>query len=221
MTLLPTADERQASAHAALSPETIYRIVRDGASSRGRADSFTTHVLACALTVGVIETHEHGKSLSYALGLERKSLDLLTSEWTPGARRLFELDEAPQRICLDEEEAQLHDLLSRFKANDSPLCGWIVSIVARRAMSPRHLWQDLGLLERGELTRLMNEWFPALAAANVDNMKWKKFFYRQLCELEGFSLCASPTCRECGDFDHCFGAEDGTSLLARLRLSSR
>lgn len=220
MSILTPADEKTAGAHLALSPESIYQIVKEGASSRGRAHSFTTHALACALTVGLIEAQQHGKNLSDTLGLDRTALDLLTTQWTPGARRLFDLDEARRHICLDEEETQLHDLLSRFRADDSPLGGCFVSIVARRAMYPRHLWQDLGLLERTELTRLMNEWFPALAAANVHNMKWKKFFYRQLCELEGFSLCATPSCRECGDFDHCFGAEDGTSLLARLRLSA-
>jgi nitrogen fixation protein NifQ len=83
-------------------------------------------------------------------------------------------------------------------------------------MEPRHLWQDLGLFERNELTRLMKERFSALAAANLHNMKWKKFFYRQLCASEGFSLCAAPTCRECGDFENCFGEEDGVSLLARI-----
>ncbi len=48
-------------------------------------------------------------------------------------------------------------------------------------------------------------------------MKWKKYFYRRLCELEGFTLCTAPSCRECCDFDRCFGAEHGESLLARSR----
>ena len=28
--------------------------------------------------------------------------------------------------------------------------------------------------------------FPTLAAGNTKNMKWKKYFYRKLCEAEGF-----------------------------------
>jgi nitrogen fixation protein NifQ len=51
-------------------------------------------------------------------------------------------------------------------------------------------------------------------------MKWKKFFYRSLCELEGFVLCASPSCRECSDFHDCFGDESGESALARLADAS-
>ncbi len=166
--------------------------------------------------MGLIESRETGEPISTALGLDRASLADLINQWTPGARELLDLAQEPESISLDEEEEQLHRLLSQYRAANSTLCSWITSIVARRAMSPRHLWQDLGLLERAELTRLMNEWFPALAAANTDNMKWKKFFYRKLCEHEGFSLCAAPTCRECGDFDNCFGDEDGVSALARL-----
>jgi nitrogen fixation protein NifQ len=44
-------------------------------------------------------------------------------------------------------------------------------------------------------------------------MKWKKFFYRCLCEMEGFSLCAAPSCAECSDYAACFGEETGVGRL--------
>ncbi len=196
--------------------EQIYRAIRSAPTNLAAADPFTAHVLACAITIGLTEALEEGGALSFSLGLDRASLEALTAQWAPGARHFFALHAEPHERVLDEEETQLYELLARFKSDTTPLCSWIVSIVARRAMSPRHLWQDLGLIDRSELTKLMAQWFPALTAANIDNMKWKKFFYRKLCELEGFSLCAAPTCRECGDFDNCFGAEDGVSMLARL-----
>ena len=34
---------------------------------------------------------------------------------------------------------------------------------------------------------------------------------------EGFSLCTTPICSDCDDFEHCFGSEDGESMLARQR----
>ena len=106
--------------------------------------------------------------------------------------------------------------------------GWLVSMLARRCMSPNHLWQDLGLSSRGDLNRLMRERFPALAARNTQNMKWKKFFYRCLCEMEGFSLCAAPSCAECSDYTACFGDREQPKLpnaprrapLKRLNLLS-
>ena len=53
----------------------------------------------------------------------------------------------------------------------------------------------------------MARWFPGLARKNVQDMKWKKFLYRQLCEREQLLICKSPTCAECSDYDLCFGAE--------------
>jgi nitrogen fixation protein NifQ len=89
--------------------------------------------------------------------------------------------------------------------------------VARRAQRPNHLWQDLGLGNRRELSRLMNQHFRPLAVRNTADMKWKKFLYRTICRDEGFSLCTAPSCSECNDFEACFGEESGESFLARAR----
>jgi nitrogen fixation protein NifQ len=216
MNMLAPTHELIAGASSAPPAETVYLAIQAESTPRGRAEPFTAHVLACTLTMAIVEAYETGGTLSTGLGLNRTEIESLTAQWAPAARRFFDLAAEPEHVLLDEEETQLHQLLTRFASDSAPLTGWIASIVTRRAMAPRHLWQDLGLLERAELTRLMKDWFPTLAEANVANMKWKKFFYRQLCELEGFSLCAAPTCRDCDDFDNCFGAEDGASALARL-----
>jgi nitrogen fixation protein NifQ len=39
-------------------------------------------------------------------------------------------------------------------------------------------------------------------------MKWKKFFYKQLCEREGVNACKAPSCAACDDYSKCFGSED-------------
>jgi nitrogen fixation protein NifQ len=80
--------------------------------------------------------------------------------------------------------------------------------------------QDLGLTNRGELSRLMQRHFALLARRNTQDMKWKKFFFRMICRDEGYRLCAAPCCSECSDFNACFGDESGESLLARVRLQS-
>jgi nitrogen fixation protein NifQ len=90
-------------------------------------------------------------------------------------------------------------------------------LVARRATRPNHLWQDLGLMNRGELSGLMQRHFAQLASRNTQDMKWKKFFYRMICREEGFRLCVAPSCSECADFNGCFGDESGESLLTRVR----
>jgi len=79
--------------------------------------------------------------------------------------------------------------------------------VAACCMGENHLWQDMGLGSRDELSVLMKKYFRPLFDTNVSDMKWKKFFYRKICEREGFMLCKSPTCGECADYRKCFGPE--------------
>ncbi len=94
---------------------------------------------------------------------------------------------------------------------------YLAAMIARRCKFPHHLWQDLGLRNRGELSRLMQRHFTTLAARNSNDMKWKKFLYRLVCRSEGFSLCVAPVCSDCNEFANCFGAEDGEAILARMR----
>jgi NifQ len=40
-------------------------------------------------------------------------------------------------------------------------------------------------------TAALQTHFPTLAAKTIGDMKWKKFFYRQLCERAGIPICKS------------------------------
>jgi nitrogen fixation protein NifQ len=84
----------------------------------------------------------------------------------------------------------------------------VAHLVATACMANDHLWQDMGLPDRAALSRLLAEHFPALAARNTGNMKWKKFFYKQLCERQGVHACRSPSCAACLDYERCFGSEE-------------
>jgi len=62
---------------------------------------------------------------------------------------------------------------------------------------------------RAELSALIRAHFGSLATLNVRDMKWKNFFYKQICEREGFHACRVPRCEDCCDQARCFGPEDG------------
>ena len=187
------------------------RAAQTAKSDEGEA--FDDHVFACVLAAALGEREESGAALTDALGLPRGELAALHEARFPLAAEPPPLEGAPDPRLFDEEEL-LRELLSGARADDDAACAWLVAIVARRAMRDDHLWQDLGLFNRAELSRLLARHFPALHAANADNMRWKKYFYRHLCELDGFSLCAAPHCSVCADFASCFGDEDGLSRLA-------
>lgn len=80
-------------------------------------------------------------------------------------------------------------------------------VIAAGCMASDHLWHDLGLWQRADLTALMRRNFPSLAARNVRDMKWKRFLYKQLCEAEGIYTCRAPSCEVCTDYHACFGPE--------------
>jgi len=95
---------------------------------------------------------------------------------------------------------------SRAGVDDSEV--WLAEIIAAACMGMDHLWQDMGLWARSELSELMHRNFPALAARNDRDMKWKKFLYKQLCEQQGIYVCRAPSCDVCSDYAVCFGPED-------------
>lgn len=106
------------------------------------------------------------------------------------------------------ERAELLELLLTYRAPSVPSAPWMAQIVASGCMASDHLWHDLGLWNRAELTALMQRNFPELAARNVYDMKWKRFLYKQLCEADGLAVCRAPSCGVCVDYADCFGAED-------------
>jgi nitrogen fixation protein NifQ len=176
-------------------------------------EAFDDHVFACALSAALADQVATGLALTEGLGLTRAETAALFAARFPLRAAPLCLERAPDPVRAMEEDL-LRDLLASYCAHPGEQSGWLAAILARRAMRDDHLWQDLGLFSRGELGRLLQRHFPTLHAGNANNMRWKKFFYRRICELEGFSLCAAPHCSVCVDFASCFGDEDGLSRLA-------
>jgi len=146
-------------------------------------------------------------SLPPGLGLaERDFAELLTRHFprTELVLRTIEVVDDPRALERDD----VLGLLLEHRANRSMSEQWMAEIVTTACMANDHLWQDLGLWSREYLSRLMKQNFPALAAKNVHDMKWKKFLYKQLCEQEGINACRAPSCEYCTDYLKCFGPEE-------------
>ena len=108
----------------------------------------------------------------------------------------------------EDERVDLTDLMWLYRARDHASVLWITQAVVAGCMGNDHLWQDLRLWSRGDLSTLMRRNFPALANKNNRDMKWKKFLYKQLCLQEGIYACRAPSCEVCIDYAACFGIED-------------
>jgi nitrogen fixation protein NifQ len=151
-----------------------------------------------------------GGALPYGLGLEPEPFNALLARHFPGLPRLNTPYRPPP--CWDprllEEQEELINLLSLHRAGQDDSESGLSVIIATGCMANDHLWEDLGLWSRRDLSDLMVRNFPTLAARNDRDMKWKKFLYKQLCEQEGVYLCRAPSCAVCRDYGYCFGPEE-------------
>ncbi|WP_374317077.1 nitrogen fixation protein NifQ [Aquabacterium sp.] len=111
------------------------------------------------------------------------------------------------QAMLADEIADVARLLQEYAADDSPTTRMLIARIAECSMGPNHLWQDLGLTDRAELNTLMQRHFPALKARNSQNMRWKKFLYREICERAQVLICKSPHCESCEEVSVCFAPE--------------
>jgi len=106
------------------------------------------------------------------------------------------------------EKEDLVNLLRQYSKPDTLEVEWIIAIIVAGCLGSDHLWQDLGLWTRTQLSAMLHYNFPELAAKNTQDMKWKKFLYKQLCEAEGLYLCRAPSCNVCIDYPKCYGSEE-------------
>jgi len=180
-------------------------------------DPFDRHVIACIFAIAAREAASGG-TLCSGLGMSGPDLRSVIEETFPTMLSMLIPMGLDGDVACMEDERCVRELLRRFRSRAGAVNTLLTTLIARRAGRPNHLWQDLGLANRGELSSLMMRHFAPLARRNTQDMKWKKFFYRMICREDGFSLCVAPTCSECKDFETCFGDESGESLLARAGL---
>jgi nitrogen fixation protein NifQ len=172
------------------------------------------HVQGCVLSLAVCDAQRERRPLGACVGLGGDDLVLLVSRYFPHAQRLLERFDSRQRPPMTQVEASLRELLEGQTTAGTRLQLELAAIIARRSQRQNHLWQDLGLAARAELSELMRRHFAPLARRNHGNMRWKKYFSRQLCADGTATVCIAPSCGECDDAGSCFGEERGETLLS-------
>jgi nitrogen fixation protein NifQ len=174
---------------------------------------FDRHVLASILAVAATEPG----GIAANAGLGPAELARLMSQWFPAASAIV-AGWCRDAVAVEDDEAvMVRDMLLMQRSTTGDVGRWLAAMVARRVIEPNHLWEDLGLCDRSELSRLLSRHFAPLAVRNTGNMRWKRFFYRMLCEQDGFVMCSTPVCSDCNDFNVCFGDESGESRMAARR----
>ena len=148
-------------------------------------------------------------ALPHGLGLEKDDFYQLVNYYFPSLIIGFG---APSKMTFDESRLPEREELERLLGNHqdkSQAVGdlWLKVLVAGLNGSD-HLWEDMGFDHRGELSKFITDFFPQLSIKNTQNMKWKKFVYKQMCIAEEIGYtCRAPSCEVCADYDQCFVTE--------------
>lgn len=158
-----------------------------------------------------------------ALGLSWARYTALLAQHFPGAEsQTCVCGETCREGCRPlrgDEFQDLVELLLSHRSHEDDATEWLAYAIASACMGGNHLYQDMGLPNRQALSELLKEHFTLLFEKNSGNMKWKKFFYKQLCDQVQVRVCQAPSCQVCNDYFNCFGPEDD-SFPASLTASA-
>ncbi|RQH07127.1 nitrogen fixation protein NifQ [Paraburkholderia dinghuensis] len=110
---------------------------------------------------------------------------------------------SPHRLFVSELCALLlqHDRTAATNPADSRC---LATIIATACLRPDHLWRDLGLSGRDDVTNIFERHYPDLIERNVNGLRWKKFLPQEVALANGRAITFAPGCPGCEDFQHCY-----------------
>lgn len=120
----------------------------------------------------------------------------------------------PTALNRQMEVDDLRSFLLSHRSSTAKEPVWLANMIAVGALGEDHLWQDLGLSGREDVSFILKTHFTDLFNKNTGDMKWKKFFYKQLCDLDEIKVCKAPSCSVCSHYSNCFGPEEAGQIAA-------
>jgi len=142
-----------------------------------------------------------------ALGLGHEAFAALMTRHFPGVPISHALPEQPLADA-PPFVGELIALLLQFDHPTTPAdaadARCLATLLAAACLRPDHLWRDLGLSGRDDVTDLLTRHYPALVARNTGNLRWKAFLAQEVALAHGRPPGPAPGCPGCEDFGHCF-----------------
>jgi nitrogen fixation protein NifQ len=143
------------------------------------------------------------------LGLSSTELAALFARHFPGRPALVPENSQPASSLPREHArfvATLQALLLQYVNPhvDHADAACLATIIAHACLRPDHLWRDLGLSGREEVSAMLTRFFPSLVGRNVRELRWKKFLAQELALSEGREPGPAPGCPGCEDYGFCF-----------------
>ncbi|SHJ90033.1 nitrogen fixation protein NifQ [Malonomonas rubra DSM 5091] len=158
---------------------------------------------------------QEGGIMTNRLGLKSTDVDKILAIYFPGFDRRKVTSSEPQPkqtpppgINPDVLSILLSHVPCDQAGRKAHLAELLAKAIACRAALPGHLWVSMGLLKRPQLTAAIRRHLPTLALANNKGMRWKRYLFKQACDMNGGVMCKSPNCADCSDYHLCFAPEN-------------
>lgn len=148
---------------------------------------------------------------AWTLGLTQPSYLAMLAHCLPElleAESLTAADQARLRANTPADFQLLASLLfAHSSAGVDPLhADWMARTIAAACFGSRHLWEDLGLSGRDEVSFLLKHYFSTLHDLNIQRLKWKHFLFKELGLQRNQPGLRPPTCERCNHYPLCFPA---------------
>ena len=143
------------------------------------------------------------------LGVPQNALDALFKRHFPNIAKPPRIPALPATLPASAHADFLSALAALLQTHANPSTNeddtrCIAAIVAHACLRPDHLWRDLGLSGRDDVTSMLERYFPTLVIRNTASLRWKKFLARELALARGTEPGPAPGCPGCEDFGYCF-----------------
>ncbi|WP_234819021.1 nitrogen fixation protein NifQ [Cupriavidus metallidurans] len=178
---------------------------------------------------GVLESACAGRLPRFAqwLGLPPDAFRHMLDHCFPGAAQAGWAPDVPPQAP-DSLPCEFADLVEMLEDGCTPgaagtlvpLVHWAAHALACGCFGHTHLWQDMGLSGRDDVSALLRQVFWPVFAANTTDMKWKKFFYHRVCERLDIHPCPEPSCEGCDHYAACHGAESAIESVIESAIES-
>jgi nitrogen fixation protein NifQ len=205
-----SADMSDEPDHHAVSQATCYVLAAPGDTRVARSMAAW---LAAAKDAASADTQLFAKLIAEREARnELALLGVASSMWHALMQRHFSNAQAwtPAHLLIDDDRANfvdtLHAVLMQHASSavDTNDARCLATIVTHACLRPDHLWRDLGLAGRDEVTWMLTRYFPTLVALNTGNLRWKKFLAQQRAFSLGIEPGPAPGCPGCEDYRVCF-----------------
>lgn len=169
------------------------------------------HELMIQAIRGTLRNAQDGEIplFAWTLGMEQTPYQTMLAQCWPESVKAFPFTtKQHQRLrrTTPPDFVLLADLIDAHR--DTTLqalhAGWLARAMAAACFGSRHLWEDLGLTGREDVSALLLHYYPSLHRLNTQDLKWKLFLFKELGMQRGQPGLRPPTCERCENYSLCF-----------------